>query len=249
MKLFLAFVLSLSFLSFTFAQGVKNTKQSSISLKSETMIQGKLETALDAQKSKVGDEVILRISKSVKQGNEVIVPKGARVIGKVTEIKQATKADNESKISVVFDRIENGSLKIPITATIVSIANASLDANASSKMQSEDSLMSETSMNSRTEVSSSTRTSSGGLLGATTGVVGGVVNTATGTVGQVAGAATNTVGASTKALGNTINNIKISQSAEASASGSSVLTLEGGNIRLEKGTYFELKVKESVEKN
>ncbi len=232
-----AFVLALSVLGF--AQSEKK-----IFIKSETMLEGKLEGTLDATKAKPGDQVVLKVSKAVKQNGEVVIPSGSKVIGRVTEVKKMSREDNTSKICVLFDRIEGKNLTIPIQAEIVSIVAAS------SRAMADDTMTADTFINS----SSSARVSSsgGGLLGGVTNTVGGVVNTSTQTATDIVGATTNTVGKTVDAVGNTVSNtvsnIQISQSAEASAEGSSVLSLNGGNIRLEKGTTFKLKVSESVRK-
>jgi hypothetical protein len=97
---------------------------------------------------------------------------------------------------------------------------------------------------------SSARSSSAGNSGLLGGV-GGVVNSTTSTVGNVAGNTTsavgNTVGSTTNAVGNTANSagrslrgIQVSQSTSTSVEGGSVLSLQGGNLRLEKGTSFNL---------
>jgi hypothetical protein len=83
--------------------------------------------------------------------------------------------------------------------------------------------------------------------------VGSVVNSTTSTVGSVVGGTTAAVGStveSTTSAGTgvrrSLGGIQISQSSNASVEGSSVLSLQGGNLRLEKGTNFNLVLTESA---
>lgn len=206
-------------------------------------IQGELQNSLDVKKAKVGDEVILKTTSSIKQDGQVVVPKGLHLIGRVTDVKQRTKEDKESRLGLIFDRLEGKGLAEPITASIVSITDARATSSAGDLFASDVS----------GSTSSSTRASSGGggllgggggLLGGATNTVGGVLNTTTTTVGSVAGTATSTVGGTTQSLGGTLRGIQLSSSASASSSGS--LSTSANNLRLEKGVTFNLLVTSST---
>jgi hypothetical protein len=84
------------------------------------------------------------------------------------------------------------------------------------------------------------------LLGGVGNTVGGVVNSTTQTVGGVTNTVGQTVGNTTQTVGGTLRGIQISQSTDASASGGSTLSLNGGNLRLDKGTTFNLSLSESA---
>jgi hypothetical protein len=220
-----------------------------VNLQSNTQLAAQLENSLDARHAKVGDRVALKTTQAVKQNGEVVVPKGARLLGHVTEVQERTKANGESRIGVVFDRLQKGSLDMPITATIMSITQARSQARAG-----------DSSMDSDMMSSSSARSSSGGgnqrgggLLGGAGNTVGGAVNTTTSTVGNVAGTTTNavgsTVGTTTGTAGNltgSLRGLQISQSSSASAEGGSTLSLGSGNLRLESGATFNLMVSNST---
>ena len=232
-----------------------------LNLQSGTQLAAQLENTLDARHAKAGDRVVLKTTQAVRQNGEVVVPKGSRLIGHVTDVQQRTKNDNQSVIGIAFDRLQKGSMDVPITATIVSITQARSQAQAQST--SDDMLGSQTMTSSSSRTSASNggqRGSSGGLLGGVGNTVGGVVNTTTSTagattstVGNVAGSATtavgSTVGATTSATSNTTSNLtgslrglQITQSSNASAQGGSTLRLNGGNLRLESGTTFNLSI-------
>ena len=217
-----------------------------VNLASNTALAAQLENSLDARRAKVGDTVVLKTTQALKQNGEVIVPKGAKLIGRVTEVQQRTKANGESRIGVAFDRLQKGALDMPITASIVSITQARSQTRAM-----------DSSVESQTMSSSSTSTTrssgSGGLLSGVGNTVGGAVNTTTSTVGNAAGTTTSavgsTVGATTSTAGNLTGSLKglqITQSTSASAEGGSTLSLNTGNLRLESGVTFNLLVSSST---
>lgn len=210
-----------------------------------TSLEAQLQSMVDVKKSRVGDQVILKTTKAIKQNGETVVPKGSRLIGRVTEVKQKTKDNALSKIGIVFDRLQGKELDMPINASIVSITAAQVSAAAGDLFAGDVSGSSSTSGRA-----SSGGSSGGGLLGGVGSTVGGVVSTATSTVGSVAGTATstvgNTVGTTTGTVGRTVNGLQISQSASGSASSSSTISAQGKDVKLEKGATFQLKVDGSV---
>jgi hypothetical protein len=223
-----------------------------VNLASNTALAAQLENSLDARHAKVGDRVALRTTQAVKQNGETIVPKGARLLGHVTEVQQRTKSNGESRIGVAFDRLQKGALDMPITATIVSLTQARSQTRAGDSSLDSD-IMSSSSTRTSSSASSSSRGSSGGVLGGVGNTVGGVVNTTTSTVGNVAdtttGAVGSTVGATTNTAGNLTGSLKglqISQSTSASAEGGSTLSLGTGNLHLDSGTTFHLLVSSST---
>ncbi|HKP37344.1 MAG TPA: hypothetical protein VJT71_10830 [Pyrinomonadaceae bacterium] len=220
-----------------------------VNLQSNTQLAAQLENSLDASHARVGDRVALKTTQAVKQNREVIVPKGARLLGHVTEVQKRTKSNGESRIGVVFDRLQKGSLDVPITATITSITQSKSQARAGDSSVDSD-LMTSSSARSSSGTSSSNQR--GGLLSGVGNTVGGVANTSTATVESVAGSTTNavgsTVGSTTGTAGNLTGSLKglqISQSSSASAEGGSTLSLGSGNLRLESGTTFNLLVSSS----
>lgn len=221
----------------------KNGKN--INIASGTQIVGQLQNSLDVQRVKVGDEVILKTTGAVKQNGQVVIQKGSRLIGHVTEVQQRAKGQAASKIGVLFDTLSQGGNQIPISAVITSITQANAHSSLGDNMSSDMSGMSSTTASTR----SSGSAGGGGLLGGVTNTVGGVANTTTQTVGGVTNTAGQTLGSTTQAVGGTLRGIQISQSTDASASGGSTLSLNGGNLRLDKGTTFNLSLSESASVN
>lgn len=239
-------------------KGQSGNNGRTISLDSATNVAAQLQSTLDAKHAQIGDEVILKTTKAIKQNGETIIPKGSSLLGHVTEVQQRTKGNAMSKLGLVFDRVEGKNLSADIVATVVSITNVRAANNVG------DTLGSDVMGSSSTSASGSARGSSsggllgggsggggllggvgntaGGLVGGATQTVGGVANTATQTVGGVTNTATQTLGGATNAVGQTINGITISQSANGSTNGSTTLSSQNKNVRLEKGVTFNLQL-------
>lgn len=230
-----------------------NQAGQSINLESGTRLAGELQNTIDVRKAKVGDQVILKTTQAIKSGGRTVVGKGSRLVGHVTEVAQKTKGNGESRIGILFDRLEQGSLAMPIAATISSVTSG----RATARANNEDLFGSNTSAGGSASSMSSARSSSGGNNGGLLGGVGSAVNSTTSTVGGVVGGTTSAVGSTvdstTGAVSNTatgvgrsLGGIQISESSSTSVEGSSVLSLQGGNLRLEKGTNFNLVLTESA---
>lgn len=230
-----------------------NQAGKSINLESGTHVAGELQNTIDARKAKVGDQVILKTTQTIKSGGRTVVSKGSRLVGHITEVAQRTNGNGESRVGILFDRLEQGSLEMPIAATISSVTSG----RASARANNEDLFGSNTSASGSASSTSSARASSGSNNGGLLGGVGSTVNSTTSTAGGVVGGATSAVGSTvdstTSAVGNTatgmgrsLGGIQISQSSSASVEGSSVLSLQGGNLRLEKGTNFNLVLTQSA---
>jgi hypothetical protein len=212
-----------------------------INLQSGTRVTAELQNALDVRKARVGDQVVLKTTEAIKANGRTVVNKGARLIGRVTEVSQRTRANGESSVRLVFDQLESGSLETPINATITSITQA-----ATRTRVNDDGLNSETRARSSSTARTSSRSGNGGLLGGVGGAVGGVLNTTTQTAGDVVGGTTGAVGGTVNEATKAVGGIRISQSTDASVSGSSTLSLTGDNLRLEKGTAFGLRLNQST---
>lgn len=213
-----------------------------INLESGTRVAAQLQNALDVRKAGVGDQVILKTTEAIKANGRTVVSKGARLIGRVTEVSRRSRADGESSIGLVFDRLESGSLETPINATITSITQA-----ATHIRTGDDGVDAGARARSSGTARSSSRSSSGngGLLGGVGSTVGGVLNTTTQTAGDVVGGTTGAVGGTVNDVTKSVGGIRISQSTDASIEGGSTLFLTGDNLRLEKGTSFNLRLAQS----
>lgn len=259
------FVLFVSALS---AQTMRTAKSTSVNAESQssadlavasgTTVAGKLQESLDVRKAKVGDQVILKTTSAVKQDGQVVIDKGSKLIGHVTEVQKKAKGSSNSSIGVVFDKLQQGGNEFPINAMITSVIQATTAASVSS---GDDFFAS----GSGSGGSTTTASGGGGLLGGTGGVLGGVTSTvsgATNTTVNTVGGATNVVGgvtntvaangvATTNIVSGPLRGLSITNSTAASAQGGSTLSMAGKDLRLEKGATFNLALSSStsVEKN
>ena len=226
-----------------------NQAGKSINLESGTHLAGELQSTIDVRKAKVGDQVILKTTKAIKSGGRTVVGKGSRLVGHVTEVAQKTKGNGESRVGILFDRLEQGSLEMPIAATISSITSGRASAGANNA----DLFANTSAGGSASSARSSSGSNGGGLLGgagnvvnSTTSTVGGVVGGTTSAVGSTVDSTTGAVGNTATGVGRSLSGIQVSQSSSTSVEGSSVLSLQGGNLRLEKGTNFNLVLTQSA---
>jgi hypothetical protein len=216
-----------------------------VNIDAGTRLAAQLQSTLDVRKARVGDQVALKTTNAIKSGGHEVVKKGALLVGHITSVEQHTKASGASQVGLVFDRLQNGQLTMPISATITSITRAQTQTQASDdRFDSQSSAMSGTS--TRTQRSSSGSSGGGGLLGGATNTVGGVVNGATSTVGSTVSSTTGVAGQTTSGLGQSLGQIQISESSSTSVAGGSTLSLQGDNLHLEKGTTFNLVVNQSA---
>lgn len=162
---------------------------SSASLAAGTTIDAVLSSAVDARRNKEGDQVVARATKDVKSNGEVVIPKGSKLIGHVTQAKARAKGQSESELGIVFDHalLKNGQ-EMPVHVVIQALAAAQ---TATSTSLGDSDLMSSTSAMGSAAGSGRASASGGGLLGA----AGSTVGAAAGTVTNTAGAVGNTVGA------------------------------------------------------
>ena len=233
-----------------------NKSEKTLELADGTRIAGELQNSVDVRKAKVGDQVVLRTTQAIRSNGQTLVNKGARLFGHIIEVAQKTKTDNESRLGILFDRLESNSLEVPITASIVSVVNGQVAAQGGSRdILSDD--MSSTSSGSMRSTSSTQRGQSGGsLLGGVTSSVGGVVSGTTNAsqdvgrtttaVGTTVNGAADATGAVAGGTSRAIGRIQISESTDASITTGSVLSVRGDNLRLEKGTTFNLVVSQSA---
>lgn len=88
-----------------------------------TTIPVMLDKLVDARKSKVGDEVIAQTTEPVKEDGQIIIPKGSKIFGHITEAKSRTSEDPNSILGIAFDRavLKKGG-KLSLRLTIQAIA-------------------------------------------------------------------------------------------------------------------------------
>ncbi len=152
--------------------------QNSASLSAGTTFEAALAGSLDARKNKEGDQVVAHTTQAVKSDGQVVIPKGSKLIGHVTQAKARAKGESESALGIVFDKavLKNGQ-EMPIHVMIQALAAAQTETAAA--------------------LDANQGMAQAGTMGsaAGSGHAGGVLSGAGSTVGSAAGAVTNTAGA------------------------------------------------------
>jgi hypothetical protein len=88
-----------------------------------TTLNGVLSDTVDARKCKPGDPVKAKTSEDVKAGGVVVIPRGAKLIGHVTEAQPAAKAGEQARLGLVFDRADlKDGRQIPLHTTFYALA-------------------------------------------------------------------------------------------------------------------------------
>ena len=216
----------------------------SLNIQSGTRLSAELASALDARKARVGDTVVLKTTEAIKENGRTVVKKGARLVGRITDIQQGARGRADTSISLLFDRLESGSLAAPITATINSITQArARQSYDNDRMSSDSDIRSNSSVRTSQQQQ---RSGGGGLLGGVSNTVGGVVDTTAQTAGGTVNAAGQTVGNTVGDVSRAAGAIRIEQSTSADVQGGTRLSLAGDNLRLEKGATFHLTLNQST---
>jgi len=97
------------------------TAGSSAEKPSYALIPTLLVKPLDSKKVKVGDEVVAKTSVGMK-GNGMLIPKGGKVMGHITEAQARSKGDSQSSLGIAFDKVELADGRwLAIQATITAV--------------------------------------------------------------------------------------------------------------------------------
>jgi hypothetical protein len=230
------------------------------SLAAGTTIPATLSKRIDARKEKSGDQVVAKTTQDVRSNSGVVIPRGSRLIGHVTDARAKAKGDSESALGIAFDQavLKNGQ-QIPLNASIRALAAS---ANSASANMGDENFGSASNSSLGGDVAASAPRAGGGLLGGAGNAVGG----ATSAVGSTAGGAVNGVGNTAAGVGANaggtlngasrgaagqltsqsqgvigLNGLSLSSAAANSTSGS-VITSAGKDVKLDSGTQMLLQV-------
>jgi len=229
------------------------------SLASGTAFNAALSSPIDSKKCKPGDPVNAHNTEAVKSEGKTVIPKGAKLVGHVTQASARAKGESESSLGIVFDKaiLKNGQ-KIPLNAGIQAIASAQSGVSAAG---SEIDTMGGLGASAGGSGAAGSRGALGGVTSTAGGAVGTVTNTAAnvggvagGTVNSAANAGGSIAGASKGAVGGLnpagqlasnsqgvfgLNGLNLSTAASNATQGS-VITSAGKNVHLESGTRMLL---------
>src|SRR6266478_6834346 len=166
--------------------------QANASLASGTAFNAALSSPIDSKKCKPGDPVNAHTTEAVKSEGKTVIPKGAKVVGHVTQASARAKGESESALGIVFDKaiLKNGQ-EIPLSVGIQAIAAAQSGASAAGS-----------DMDAMGASAAGSGMAGGrGALGGVTSAAGGAVGTVTNTAASAGGAAGGAVNSAAKAGG------------------------------------------------
>jgi hypothetical protein len=236
-------------------KGAGGISGASGALSSGTTLQAELSKTLDAKKAKPGDEVTAKLTQDVKENGKIVLHKGSKLVGHVTEAQAKSKENAESKLGVIFDKaVLKGGEEMAFNGVIQAVAPPvqgalSVAGDENSSLGS--------GMGSGSSMGGGR--SGGGPLGSVTSTAGSTVNSATGAVGNAAGSVTNSTGAVNGAVNQTagvaangalnsaahgvvgMQGVELAGAAAGSAQGS-VITSASRNIKLDSGTQMILQI-------
>src|SRR5271168_4847157 len=89
------------------AVAAAQTEPSVGSLPSGTAVNAELNSSVDSKKAKVGDRVEAQTTEEIKYAGKIIVPKGAKLEGHVTEATARSKGDSGSTLAIQLCSFRN----------------------------------------------------------------------------------------------------------------------------------------------
>jgi hypothetical protein len=94
-------------------------------------VNGELVDNLDSKTAKTGDSVVIKTRSEVKTADGTSIPKGSKLIGHVTGVKPSGQGNENSQVSLEFDRAElKGGQSMAIRSELQSLSPAGADNSA-----------------------------------------------------------------------------------------------------------------------
>ncbi|HZU11182.1 MAG TPA: hypothetical protein VFA02_14855 [Pseudacidobacterium sp.] len=213
-----------------------------------TNLSAELTRKVDTKNAKVGDEVVARTTSAAQLSDGTKLPKGTRLLGKVTDVQAKSAEQKESRLAFTFDRaVLRSGRTLPIHATVMSL---SAPVSAAAMAENDDS-MSAGPAPAPVATSAGGRASGGGLLGGGAlrgagSALGGVTSTAGNTLHTTTALGSQAVHQTTDTVREQVTNMPgVNFTSEAGASNSAELNAQGKNISLVTGTQMMLNVSAS----
>jgi hypothetical protein len=103
-----------------------------------TPIEASLSKSIDAKKAKQGETIEAHVTENTEQNGKIIIPRGAKLEGHVTEASARSSGDASSSVGIVFDKaILKKGAEIPLNVSMqaIAVSQSVATAPASSDMQ------------------------------------------------------------------------------------------------------------------
>jgi hypothetical protein len=222
--------------------------QANSSLASGTAFNATLSAPVDSKKCKPGDSVTARTTESVKSEGKTMMPRGAKLIGHVTQAAARANGESQSALGIVFDKaiLKNGQ-EIPLNVAIQALASAQSSVSLAGADM-------DTMGGMGASAAGSGAASGRGALGGVTSTAGAAVGTVTNTAANVGGTSGGAVGSATNATGNIASTSKgavggLNAAGELTSNSQGVFGLNGVNLNAAASNATEGSLITSVGKN
>jgi len=88
-----------------------------------SILYAELDKSVDAKKAKVGDPVVAKLQQPLLSRGKIMAPRGAKVIGHVTQVQARTKEHPKSELGLLFDHLalKDGS-QVPVVLILQAIS-------------------------------------------------------------------------------------------------------------------------------
>jgi hypothetical protein len=209
-------------------------------LESGTAIHATLDKPVDVRKAKPGDQVVAKTTEDIKSNGQVVIPRGSKLVGHVTDVQARGEGQEESQLGLAFDHavLKNGT-RLPVSLGLQAVGSGSQSLRAE-----DDSLMSSGSGSIAGTTSAGARTG-GGLVGGVGATTGGLVNTAGSTTGATLRSGTSMdtgLGAGTSLNSNSRGVVGLpGMDLASSTTTSGMITSRSSNVHLNSGTQMILR--------
>lgn len=214
-------------------------------LQSGSTIHTSLVKPVDARKNRSGDQVVAKTTEDVKSDGRVVIPRGSKIVGHVTEAKAHEKGQAESALGIVFDHavLKDGS-RVPLSLAVQAVGSGTTYVGAPA--EDERLMSSGGAAGSMSGMASGAPRAGGGLVGGVGSTTGGLVNTGANVGGSAvhsasglgAGASSSLNSSSQGVIG--LRNLNLASS--TSNSNSATFTSPNSNVHLDSGTQMILRV-------
>jgi hypothetical protein len=213
-------------------------------LQSGSTIHATLVKPVDAHKNRPGDPVFAKTTEDVKSDGRVVIPRGSKIVGRVTEAKAHEKGQAESALGIAFDHaVLKDGRQVPLSLSVQAVGSSAASAAAQAE---DDSLMTSSAGAGSMSAAASGATRTGGrLVGGVSSTTGALVNTGTNVGGSAAHTASG-LGTGTSALNSNSQGViglrNLNLVSSASNSTSATFTSPNSNVHLDSGTQMIFRV-------
>lgn len=119
------FCAALAFILLGISLGQATPARAATRIAPGTLISAQLSKAMDAKKVKVGDKFEAKTVVDLLSNGEVVIPKGSKISGHITEVKARNKDSKDSMIGIAFDSVSmKDGTELAIQAMIQAIGKA-----------------------------------------------------------------------------------------------------------------------------